>query len=117
MIKRNFGLLGLSLVVALASTGCAGNNSNAGLAVNQAAQASGLVVGSAAHAIAASGQVALGAAAIPLAATGAVASGIGAASSTAARSSMKAAVAQPGAPLPVTDQTISAISPDQALKK
>ena len=107
---KNMGLMGLGLFAALASSGCAGSTSNASVAVKQSVQASGLASSGAAHALAASGQAALAVSSVPLAVSGAVLSG-------AAKASMNAASAPAGTALPLTDQTITVIPPNQALKK
>ncbi len=112
---KNTNLAGLGLLAALCSTGCSAN-SNAGIALRQSAQASGLASSGAVHALAASGQAALGVASVPLSVGGVVLSGAGAASGSAAKTSMKAASA-PGTPLPVTERTITVVPPNQALQK
>ncbi len=91
--------------------------SNADIAVRQGVQASGLASGSAAHSLAASGQASLAVSAVPLRASQGVAASGGAASGAAAQASVNAASAPAGGPLPVTDQTITVIPPDQALKR
>ncbi|EGY01274.1 hypothetical protein AZA_41536 [Nitrospirillum viridazoti Y2] len=111
------GLTGLGLIAAIAITGCAGGNSNAGVALGQASQAGALASGSAVHVVAASGQAALGMSSVPLAAGGAVLGGVGNASTAIAKASMTAASAPSGKALPVTDQTITVVSPNTALEK
>ena len=93
------------------------STTNADIAVRQGSQASGLASGSAAHALAASGQASLGVSAVPLRASQGVAASGGVASGAAAQASANAANAPAGGPLPVTDQTITVIPPDQALKR
>lgn len=67
---------------------------------------------SAGHAIAASGQATSAASAVPLS----IGAAVGAASGQAAHQSMRAAGGQIGQPLPITDETVTIISPDEALK-
>jgi hypothetical protein len=92
------------------------NDTHAGQAVTNAAQASGHASASAAHGIAASGQVTSAVSAVPLSIGGAVLGSTGAASAAAARDSMRAATAPIGTPLQVTDEVISVIPPNEALK-
>lgn len=106
--------LGLGVAGLLWLAAAAAAQTNADVAVKQGVQASGLASGSAAHALAASGQAALGVSAVPLKASQGVAATAGAASGAAADASARAAAS---GPLPVTDQTISVIPPDQALKR
>lgn len=106
----------LFFTAATASAALAQPANNAAIAVQQGTQASGMASGSAAHSLAASGQVTLGASSVPLKASQGVAASAGAASGSAANASAQAASARPGAPLPVTDQTVTVIPPDQALK-
>ncbi len=113
---RHAFIIALALTVTIAGPAMAQPAANAGIAAQQGSQASALASGSAAHALAASGQVTLGASSVPLKASQGVAASAGAASGAAANASAQAASARPGAPLPVTDQTITIISPDQALK-
>lgn len=113
---RHTVIPGLILALGLAAPALAQPANNAGIAVQQGAQASGLASGSAAHALAASGQVTLGASSVPLKASQGVAASGAAASGAAANASAQAASARPGAPLPVTDQTVTIVPPDQALK-
>lgn len=68
---------------------------------------------SAGHSIAASGQATSVASAVPLSIMGAA----GAASSEIAKDLMDAATKPIGEPLEISDETVTSISPDQALKK
>ena len=85
-------------------------------ALRESAQASGHASASAAHSIAASGRATLGLSAVPLAIGGAVLGSAGSASAAAARDSMQAANAPIGTPLEITEETITIIPPDIALK-
>lgn len=107
-----------ALVLSLAAAGgvMAQNKTHAGQAVNDAARASGHASGSAAHSIAASGQVTSAVMAVPLSVGGVVLGSVGAASAGSARESMRAANAPIGTPLNVTDEVISVMPPNQALK-
>lgn len=110
-------LLGFAVLAVFASAGCAASNSNASIAVTQSSQASILASASVAHALAASGQAALAVSSVPFAIGGVVLGGAGGASGRAAKASINAASAPATTALPVTDQTITVIPPNQALKK
>lgn len=92
------------------------NIAHAGQAVQESAQASGHASASAAHSIVASGQVTSAASAVPLSVGGAVLGSAGAVSAGAAHDSMKAATAPIGTPLEVTDESITTMPPNEALK-
>lgn len=67
--------------------------------------------------LAASGQATLGVAAVPLLSVGAIGSVVGAGSTAVGNGFAAAATGKPSRePLPVTDETITAISPTDALK-
>lgn len=104
--------------VALGSVGLAfaGENTHSGRAVDDAAQSSGNASGSAAHSIAASGQVTSAAVAVPLSVGGVVLGTAGAASVGSANDSMRAATSPVGKPLEITDETITVMPPNEALK-
>jgi hypothetical protein len=108
-----------SILVLLFTTGgpvFAGDNTHAEQAVQESAQASGNASASAAHSIVASGQVTSAASAVPLSVGGAVLGSAGAVSAGAAHDSMKAATAPIGTPLEVTDESITTMPPNEALK-
>jgi hypothetical protein len=92
------------------------NDTHAGRAITYSGQASVAASGSAAHSIAASGQVTSAASAMPLAIGGAVLGSGGAVSAGAARDSMKAATAPIGTPLPITNENITIMPPNEMLK-
>jgi hypothetical protein len=92
------------------------DDTHAGRAVTYSSKASTNASGSTAHSIAASGQVTSAASAIPLSVVGVAAGSTGAVSAQSANQSMKAADAPIGTPLPITDEAIAIIPPDQALK-
>lgn len=94
----------------------AGDNTHSGQAIQESAQASGNASGSAAHSIIASGQMTSAASAVPLSVGGAVLSSAGAVSAGVANDSMKAATAPIGTPLEVTDESITTMPPNEALK-
>lgn len=94
----------------------AADQTHAGRAVTLSGQASAATSGSAAHAIAASGQVTSAAIAVPLAIGGSALTSAGAASTASANTLLDAANAPIGTPLPVTDESITSVPPDQALK-
>ena len=87
-------------------------------AVEEGVTASGHASASVAHAIGASGQVTSAAMAVPLGVSGAVATSAGTASTAAAGDSMRAATRPIGAPLEITDESVTAMPPpNEALKK
>ncbi|MCX7173034.1 MAG: hypothetical protein NT159_03685 [Proteobacteria bacterium] len=104
------------LIAATIGSALADNDTQAGRAVNESVQTSGHASASAAHSIAASGQVTFAVSAVPLSVGGAVLGSGGAVSAAAARDSMRAATAPIGTPLKVTDETISVVPPNEALK-
>lgn len=110
----------VSSILVLLFTTCgpvfAGDNTHAGQAVQESVQASGNASASAAHSIVASGQVTSAASAVPLSIGGAVLGSTGAVSAGAAHDSMKAATAPIGTPLEVTDESITTMPPNEALK-
>ena len=87
-----------------------------GQTVQESAQVSGNASSSAAHSIVASGQVTSAASAVPLSVGGAVLGSAGAVSAGAAHDSMKAATAPIGTPLEVTNESITTMPPNEALK-
>lgn len=109
-----------ALVCALALWACNALANPAGQ-IDQAVKAGGLASGHAAasvgHSLLATGQLASGVVATPLLASGAVATGVGSASTQAGGSLMNTAGSPIGKPLPLTDETISIIPPNQALQK
>lgn len=94
----------------------AGEGTDAGQAVQESAQASAHTSASAAHAIVASGKVTSAASAVPLSVGGAVLGSAGAVSAGAAQDSIQAATAPIGTPLAVTDESITTMPPNEALK-
>lgn len=110
----------ISLVALLVATtigsAIADDDTHAGRAVNEAVQSSGHASASAAHSIAASGQVTSAILAVPLSVGGAVLGSAGAVSAGAARDLMRAATSPIGTPLEITDEVISVIPPNEALK-
>lgn len=104
---------GLSLLTALAAANPA---EQADQAMRAGARASGNASASAAHSLAATGQLTSGVIATPLLASGAVATGVGSAAAQAGSSLMNAASHPIGAPLPITDETISVLPPNKALQ-
>jgi hypothetical protein len=71
---------------------------------------------SAAHAIVASGQVTSAASSVPLSVGGAVLGSAGAVSTGAAKDSLKAATSPIGKPLEVTEEAITTMPPNEALR-
>jgi hypothetical protein len=115
---RTFCLIPLAIALLVAnSQTSAGENTHSGQAIQNSGQASANGSASAAHSIAASGQITSAASAIPLSIGGAVLGSAGAVSAGAARDSMRAATAPIGKPLEITDEAITTMPPNEALKK
>lgn len=113
MAERSSPLLWLLLPLAVA--GCAVAATDVDEALRQSGRASVAASASAGHALVASGRTTLGVSAVPFLASQGVAGVSGAASGAAARASTEAAWGR--GPLPVTDETIVVLPPDQALKR
>ena len=113
MESKNWLLITL---LASSSVAYATDQSLSGQAAGNSVQASAHASASAGHAIAASGQATLGVSAIPLAIGGIVSGTAGAVSAHAARGSAQAATRPIGAPLDISDETITIMPPDEALK-
>lgn len=105
-----------ALLTASTSVLAAGQN-HSGQASANAAQSGSHASASAAHSIAASGQVTSALSAIPLAIGGLVSGTAGAVSGQAAHNSAQSAAAPIGTPLDITDETITVMPPNEALKK
>ena len=105
------------IVAAMTGSAFADDNTHAGRAVTEALQSSGHASTSVAHAIAASGQVTSAVMAVPFSVGGAVFGLVGAVSAGAAHDLMRAATAPIGTPLAVTDEVISVILPNEALRR
>lgn len=114
--RVRIALLG-AFAMAAVGNAVAADNTQSGQAVSHAGQSSGHASASAAHSVAASGKVTSAVSAIPLSIGGAGLSVAGAVSAAGARDSMRAATAPIGTPLPVTDEIITVIPPNEALKK
>ena len=108
----------LTYIVMVATNGSAiaGDETHAGRAVKESMQASGHASVSAAHSIAATGQVTSAALAVPLSVGGAVLGSAGAVSTNAASNLTKTATAPIGTPLKITNEVITSIPPNEALK-
>ncbi|MDD2462730.1 MAG: hypothetical protein PHI97_01910 [Desulfobulbus sp.] len=94
-----------------------GENTHAGQAFRESGAASVHASGSAAHALVSSGQVTSAVSSVPLAVSGATITAAGAASASAAVGMSKAANSPAGKPLPITNESLVTVPPDQALKK
>ena len=103
-------------LVLLFSTTVALAQGNSQAALNKGSAASGNASASAGHSLAASGQLTSAALAVPLMSAGVVAGSVGGASAGSANQSMRAATAPIGTPLEITDESITVISPKEALK-
>ena len=114
---KSIHYVSIILTALLASSAFAADQSLSGQAIGNSAQASGHASASVAHAIGASGQATLGVSAIPLAIGGVVSGAAGAVSGQAARNSAQAASTPIGTPLDITDETITIMPPNEALKK
>jgi len=98
------------------SFGCAGNDTHSGRALSESLKASSHASASAAHSVAASGRVASAATAIPLSMGAAVSGAVSVGSAAAATASLRAATA-PIRPLPISDESVTVVRPDEALKQ
>lgn len=90
---------------------------HSGRASANAAQSGSHASASAAHSVAASGQVTSALSAAPLSVAGVTLNAAGAISAAGARDSMRAAKAPIGTPLPVTDEVITVMPPNEALQQ
>lgn len=112
MRKMNLFLISVILGLSFTSYVFAAESTHSGKAVENASKAGSHASASAAHSIAASGQVTSAASAVPLAIGGSV----GAVSGQLANESMRAATAPIGTPLQITDETLTIVPPNEALK-
>lgn len=103
----------LSATVMIASGLAYGGGTDAAKAVNHSVQASAHGSASAAHAVAASGKTTSAVVAVPLSVGGVALSAAGAVSTSAAAQLSNTANSQP---LPITDEVITTVPPDQALR-
>ncbi len=90
---------------------------NAQQAVKAGGRASANASASAAHSLVATGQLVSGLVAVPMLASGTAVVGVGGSAVQAGASLMDAASRPIGAPLPITDETLSIVAPDQALRR
>lgn len=103
-------------LAALAFNAQAQNDSHIDRAIQASGRASANLSISAAHSIAASGQAVSAIAAVPLLSAGVVSGASAAVSLDAANASVNAANAPIGTPLPITNEVITVIPPNEALK-
>lgn len=106
----------LPLLAAHTLVATAADDTHAERAAKNFSQASSAASASAAHSIAASGQVTFAASAVPLTLGGAVLGSAATGSKAMANDSMRAATAPIGTPLEITDEAITVMPPDVALK-
>jgi hypothetical protein len=92
------------------------DESLSGHAIRESIQASGHASAAVAHGLAASGRAVVGVSAVPLAIGGSVLGSAGGLSAAAAGESARAANAPIGTPLEITDETITVMPPNEALK-
>lgn len=116
MRKNNFLTFAVSASLISAGAAIAADNTHSGQAVGNSARAGSHASASAGHSIAASGQVTSAASAIPLSIGGAALSVGGAVSVGVAQDSARAAASPIGTPLKITDETITVMPPNEALK-
>ncbi len=116
-MQKAVGISVLCWALLWGGVAAASEETHAGQAVHEAGAASGHASASAAHALVATGQVTSAAASVPLAVSGAAATSAGNASTAVAVELHKAAVAPAGKPLPVADESLITVPPDQALKQ
>lgn len=108
--------LAAAILAAPALAAYAADDTHAGRAASNLSQSSGHASASAAHSIAASGQVTFAASAVPLTVGGAVLGSAAAGSKAVGNDSMRAATAPIGTSLEITDEAITVMPPDVALK-
>lgn len=106
------------------AAGCILYTALSGFSTTMAADSTENASGASAHAskavtsgMAASGQATLGVMAVPLLSGGAVSGAVGASSTAAGKHSVTAAGLSANGALPITDETITVISPAEALKQ
>lgn len=104
LVRRQFLAVCMTSLVGIGGTG--------GALAQTSVQASAQASANAAQAIAASGRATLALSAVPLSMAGAVLNTAGGVSAAAARDSLQAA----GGPLPITEETITVVPPDVALR-
>ncbi|MBF0214679.1 MAG: hypothetical protein HQM00_14145 [Magnetococcales bacterium] len=108
---------GLVLGSVFSGMAWAGEESHSGQALQDAGQASGFASRALMHGIVSAGQATSAVTAVPLSVGGLVSGAAGAASATIAADSQQAASAPvDAAPLPVTEEVITILAPDEALK-
>jgi hypothetical protein len=86
-------------------------------AVKSGSNASTHTSASFAHSLVATGQLASGVVAIPLLSIGAVAGGVGASAMAVGTTSLNGAQSTSGNPLPLTEETVTVLPPNHALKQ
>ncbi len=111
-MKKRLLTLALPALLSVTSTAIASDHAS-----GNAAQSGSHGSASVGHSIAASGQVTSAASAIPLSVGGAALSVGGAVSVGAANDSARAAASPVGKPLVITDEVITVMPPNEALKK
>ncbi|MEO5345425.1 MAG: hypothetical protein H7834_03485 [Magnetococcus sp. YQC-9] len=117
MLKIIRGWMALALISSLAAPiAQAGEETHSGQAVRDSAKASGFASRGSAQGIIASGQATSAMTAVPLAVGGSVLGAAGAASTQLANDSAAAASAPVGAPLPIVEETITILPPNEALR-
>lgn len=111
-VKRPLSLIVTAVLFGVSVSYAGGAVENSTEATKNAAASAGHASGSAAHSVAASAQVTSAASAVPLT----VGASAGAVSGQTAKQSLRAASAKGEQPLEVSDETITVIPPDEALK-
>jgi hypothetical protein len=104
------------LIAMVCNQALAQSTTNAGQAAKDGVAASGHASASAAHSVAASGQVTSAILAVPLLSGAAALGSASAVSATAGRDSLRAATAPIGTPLEISDESITVMPPNEALK-
>lgn len=113
----NFGRISLSAIMLAATAGgAAAQGTQAGGPVKEGVQASGKAGGSAAHSISASGKATSAILAVPLSVGGMALGSAAAMTTDAARDSARTATVPIGTPLEITDEAITVVPPNEALK-
>jgi hypothetical protein len=116
MRKFSLTLLASTLMTISLGHAVAQSTTYSGKAIQESGKASGHVAASAGLGLVASGQVTSAVVAVPLSVGGAVLGSAGGVSAASGQTLMQAATAPIGTPLAVSDEVITVMPPNQALK-
>jgi len=116
MRPLDLAFLSILLAATVGNPALAQSTTHADQAAKDGVAASGHTSASAAHSVAASGQVTSAILAVPLLSGAAALGSAGAVSATAGRGSLRAATVPIGTPLEISDESITVMPPNEALK-